>query len=177
MEFQLIRLLVIIWLIGSIESRLVKRSYSDQSVRGYLTEVCLSYTVKSFNFYPVLCKHIALCCFDFLFNCSACVGGMKCVKRNFNKCFVANVPFIRIADHLDATTMHIARWQTPDTFGLNRVGIGFLDQSTPIVYNRWWKTVDSIRSKCVGHFKTQTNRHIFSLKKDKKINQSVKHIH
>ncbi|XP_055322771.1 uncharacterized protein LOC129578369 [Sitodiplosis mosellana] len=38
---MMIRLLAIICLVGCIESRLVKRSYSDQSVRGYLTErVC-----------------------------------------------------------------------------------------------------------------------------------------
>lgn len=36
---QLIRFVAIICLLGCIESRLVKRSYSDQSVRGYLTEV------------------------------------------------------------------------------------------------------------------------------------------
>lgn len=52
--------MAIIWLIGSIDSRLVKRSYSDQSVRGYLTEVWQIHSHSSTTPRPFLISFLHL---------------------------------------------------------------------------------------------------------------------
>ncbi len=80
--------LVVILLCGvAVNSAKVKRSYSDQSVRGYLTEVCNCYMQK-IGVSPLT---LQLICFSEL------VGGTKCAKRNFNSYFVVNALNGRIA--------------------------------------------------------------------------------
>lgn len=72
----------------SIECGIVKRSYSDQSVRGYLTEVrlLLSTLIPSTGILNIFFNY-----------CSERVGGTKCAKKNFSSYLDANVRSGRIA--------------------------------------------------------------------------------
>lgn len=132
----MIRLLAIICLIGSIDSRLVKRSYSDQSVRGYLTEVD-RHLLKLFGSFFLFFIDLHWF-YDLIWTiCSAFAGGTKYVKKNFSSFSAASVQFIHIVDHQDDTIMHTVRWPIRDTFGHNRqLGSGFLDPSIQIVCKR-----------------------------------------
>lgn len=132
---QILRCMAILCLIGCIDSRLVKRSYSDQSVRGYLTEVkCIK--IRMFELSQTKKFVVVVCVWNMYWRvcwCSAFAGGTKYAKRNFSSCSDVNARYIHIVDRLDATTTHIALWRIRATFGHSQHGTGLLDCHTPIV--------------------------------------------
>lgn len=89
---QITYLAVLAIAILSIEAGIVKRSYSDQSVRGYLTEVN-----AKMRLLIILTITLIFKCF---FMYREPVGGMKCAKKNFNNCSGANVQCGLIAGKL-----------------------------------------------------------------------------
>lgn len=71
--------------VAQINSGKVKRSYSDQSVRGYLTEVRNKWKTRPSSYNTI---------WNFF---SELVGGTKSVRKSFKLSFVVNVLNGRIA--------------------------------------------------------------------------------